>query len=117
MALGALDVCLLPIHMKKGRPGLLLRVIGEAAKRPLLTGAIFTETSSIGLRLRRETRITLPRETVMVRTPWGELAAKKITRPDGIRISPEYEVCRKVAEEQGVPLQEVYAAVARAGAV
>jgi uncharacterized protein (TIGR00299 family) protein len=117
MALGALDVCLIPIQMKKGRAGFLLRVIGEAANRPLLTQALFTETSSIGLRWRRETRMTLPRETVMVRTPWGELAAKKITRPDGISISPEYEVCRKVAEEHQVALQEVYAAVVRAGEI
>ena len=113
LAAGALDVCLVPIQMKKGRPGFLLRVIGEPATRLAITTVLFSETSTIGLRLRREERMTLPRETVIVATPWGELAAKRIATPAGKIIVPEYEVCRQVAERHGVPLQAVYAAVGR----
>ncbi len=111
MAAGALDVCLIPIQMKKGRPGFMLRVIAEPAARAVLTSLLFTETSTIGLRLRREERLTLPRETVMVTTPWGRLPAKKITTPAGTIIAPEYEACQKVAAAHNVPLQAVYAAV------
>jgi len=111
LAAGALDVCLIPMQMKKGRPGFLLRVIGEPATRQAITTVLFSETSTIGLRLRREQRMTLPRETVTVTTPWGELSAKQITTPTGPVIIPEYEVCRRVAELHGVPLQAVYAAV------
>ena len=111
MAAGALDVCLIPIQMKKGRPGFMLRVIAEPAARAVLTSLLFTETSTIGLRLRREERLTLPRETVMVTTPWGRLPAKKITTPAGTIIVPEYEACQKVAASHNVPLQAVYAAV------
>jgi uncharacterized protein (TIGR00299 family) protein len=111
LAAGALDVCLIPMLMKKGRPGYLLRVIAEPATREAVTTVLFTETSAIGLRMRREQRITLPRETVTVATPWGELTAKKIITPSGTVITPEYEVCRQVAEAHQVPLQEVYAAV------
>jgi len=114
MEVGALDVCLVPIQMKKGRPGFLLRVIGELAKRPVLTDLIFRETSAIGLRLRREDRVTLPRKTVTVLTPWGELSAKEINTPDGIFTIPEYEACRQVAQVYQVSLQAVYAAVHRA---
>jgi len=113
LAAGALDVCLVPIQMKKGRPGFLLRVIGEPATRLAVTEVLFSETSTIGLRLRREERMTLPRTTVAVTTPWGELAAKQITTPAGVIVAPEYEVCRKVAEQHKVPLQAVYAAVGR----
>jgi uncharacterized protein (TIGR00299 family) protein len=113
MEAGALDVCLIPIQMKKGRPGFLLRVITEAAIRPKLTSLIFRETSAIGLRLRREDRITLPRTTVTVSTPWGQLPAKAITTAEGTVITPEYEVCRRLAREHHLPLREVYAAVYR----
>ncbi|MCL1980473.1 MAG: nickel pincer cofactor biosynthesis protein LarC, partial [Proteobacteria bacterium] len=113
LAAGALDVCLIPIQMKKGRPGFLLRVIAEPATRLAVTTVLFSETSTIGLRLRREERMTLPRKTVTVPTPWGELAAKQIATPAGEIIAPEYEVCRKVAERYGVPLQAVYGAVGR----
>jgi len=111
MAAGALDVCLIPIQMKKGRPGFLLRVIAEPATRQPLTTLLFSETSTIGLRWRREQRMTLPREMVTVPTPWGDLAAKKITTPNGEVITPEYEACRKIAEAHRVPIQTVYAAV------
>ena len=111
MAAGALDVCLIPMLMKKGRPGFLLRVIAEPALRQPLTTLLFSETSTIGLRIRREQRLTLPRETVMVTTPWGELPAKKIFTPSGIVITPEYEACRAVADAHRVPLRSVYAAI------
>ncbi len=116
MEVGALDVCLVPIQMKKGRPGFLLRIIGELAKRPALTELIFRETSAIGLRLRREDRVTLPRRIVSVTTPWGEVSAKEIITPDGIFTIPEYEACRQVAEVHQVPLAAVYAAVQSAAA-
>lgn len=113
MAAGALDVCLIPMQMKKGRPGFLLRVIAEPALRQTVTTLLFSETSTIGLRLRREQRLTLPREKVTVATPWGELPAKKIHTPEGTVITPEYEACRAIAEAHQVPLQTVYAVIKR----
>ncbi len=116
MEAGALDVCLIPMQMKKGRPGFLLRVIGEPVYRAFLSTLILRETSAIGLRLHREDRITLPRKMVTVSTPWGSLLAKEIWTPDGCFTTPEYEACRKVALTHGVPLQAVYAAVYRSTA-
>jgi uncharacterized protein (TIGR00299 family) protein len=108
---GALDVCLIPIQMKKGRPGFLVRVVSTPANTLQLKNCLFTETSTIGIRCRRESRSTLVREAVTVDTPWGPLQAKKIHRPGGIEISPEYEACLIVAKQHGIPLQTVYAAV------
>ena len=114
MASGALDVCLVPMHMKKGRPGFLLRVLtAPAAAQPLIE-LVFRETTAIGLRRRSEERVTLERTTVTVATPWGPLAAKRVQTPDGPVLTPEYEACRAVAERHRVPLQAVYAAVRRA---
>jgi uncharacterized protein (TIGR00299 family) protein len=113
MAAGALDVCLVPMHMKKGRPGFLLRVItAPAATQPLIE-LVFRETTAIGLRRRSEERVTLERTTVTVATPWGPLAAKRIQTPNGPVLTPEYEACRAVAERHRVPLHTVYAAVRR----
>lgn len=113
MAAGALDVCLIPMLMKKGRPGFLLRVIAEPAHSQPLATLILSETRAIGLRRRREERITLPRECITVTTPWGNLPAKRITTPAGVVVAPEYEACRAVAEAHRVPLQAVYAAISR----
>jgi uncharacterized protein (TIGR00299 family) protein len=113
MAAGALDVCLVPMHMKKGRPGFLLRVItAPAATQPLIE-LVFRETTAIGLRRRSEERVTLERTTVTVATPWGPLAANRIQTPNGPVLTPEYEACRAVAERHRVPLHTVYAAVRR----
>jgi len=110
---GALDVSLVPIHMKKGRPGFLLRVITDPARSWDIKNCIFAETPSIGLRFRREKRMTLPRKTGYVNTRWGPVAVKRVAYGSGYVLYPEYEDCRRVAQENRIPLKEVYAAVNR----
>jgi len=112
-SLGALDVSLTPIHMKKGRPGFLLQVISDPARSLEIKQCIFTETTSIGLRLRREKRMTLPREKGTVKTKWGPVQVKRVETPAGYVLYPEYEDCRRMALENKVPLKYVYAAVNR----
>lgn len=112
-SLGALDVSLVPIHMKKGRPGFLLRVISPPGLAFEIKQGIFSETTAIGLRYRREKRMTLPRKVGTISTPWGPLAVKKVETPKGAVLSPEYEDCRRVARTNGVSLKEVYTAVTR----
>lgn len=105
---GALDVTLAPIQMKKGRPGFALQVISPPACAHAIKDLILSETTAIGLRFRNEARRTLPREKVLVNTPWGDIAAKKVKTPTGTVIYPEYEACRKIASRYEVPLQQVY---------
>jgi uncharacterized protein (TIGR00299 family) protein len=113
--LGAVDVTLTPVHMKKGRPGFTLQVISPLDKAHPLKETILTHTTAIGLRFRREERQTLPRQIVTVTTRWGEIKAKKVLTPAGWVVHPEYEECRKVALSQGLPLSEVYNEVRSAG--
>ena len=110
---GALDVSLKPVHMKKGRPGFLLSVITSPAFSWEIKKCIFSQTTSIGLRFRREKRMTLPRETGTVNTCWGQVQAKRVETPTGYALYPEYEDCRRVALENKVPLKDVYAEVNR----
>jgi hypothetical protein len=105
---GALDVTIAPIHMKKGRPGFTLQVISPPAYADRLKDIILSETTAIGLRFRKESRRTLPREQVAVMTKWGEVPAKKVHTPAGITTYPEYEECRKIAVRHRIPLQQVY---------
>ena len=113
-SLNALDVALIPIQMKKGRPGFLLRVICDRAAALAVKECILSETTAIGLRFRTEQRWTLPREGGTIPTRWGEVRVKKVTTPAGKVLTPEYEDCKRVAIEHHVPLKEVYAEVGRA---
>jgi len=110
-ALGALDVALIPIQMKKGRPGFFLRVICDRAAALATKECILSETTAIGLRFRTEQRWTLPRETGTVPTRWGDVRVKKVTTPAGEVLTPEYEDCKRVAIAHHVPIKEVYAEV------
>lgn len=110
---GALDVLLVPVHMKKSRPGFLLKVICDPMHSAEVRQTILSETSSIGLRYHLEQRVTLPRESVTVDTRFGPLLAKKIATPAGEVITPEFEECRRVALEQNIPIKDVYAEITR----
>jgi uncharacterized protein (DUF111 family) len=74
---------------------------------------VLNETTSIGLRFRREKRITLPRKKGMVNTLWGKVMVQRVETPSGAVLYPEYEDCRRVASEYKIPLKDVYAAVNR----
>jgi uncharacterized protein (TIGR00299 family) protein len=112
-SLGALDVSLTPIHMKKGRPGFMLQVITAPGRSLKIKHTILSETTAIGLRFRHEKRMTLPRKTGSVKTPWGPVQAKRVETPAGSVLYPEYEDCRRLALENQIPLKDIYAAVNR----
>ena len=106
---GALDVFLTPIIMKKGRPATMVSALGEVGRRDELAAILFAETTTLGVRIQELTRRCLAREVVEVETRWGRVRVK-VARSDGITtISPEYEDCRRLARESGVPLKEIYA--------
>ncbi|MFK5952532.1 MAG: nickel pincer cofactor biosynthesis protein LarC [Desulfobacterium sp.] len=109
---GALDVCHIPLQMKKNRPGTRLEVICHEDRLNDLMNLILTQSSSTGVRFHKVQRGVLHREIVEVPTCFGIMKAKKIVDPTGaVRIVPEYEVCRRVAEEKKIPLRDVYTKV------
>ncbi len=107
---GARDVFFAPIQMKKNRPGTKLTVLCAAERAQALADCLLAETSTIGVRMREERRICLPREAIRVLTPYGEIAGKRVEHLGIRRSTPEYESAREAAQCHGVPLREVYAA-------
>ncbi|WP_018085027.1 nickel pincer cofactor biosynthesis protein LarC [Desulfurispora thermophila] len=116
LASEAHDVWLTPIIMKKGRPGNLLTVLCRPEKEEELMQIIFAETSTLGMRIRREKRCCLPRKHVNVETEFGTVRVKVSGCRDGSgwQISPEYEDCRRLALDKKVPLKNVYLCAIRA---
>ncbi len=108
LELGALDAYGLPVQMKKSRPGMLLTVLARNEDAEHLAETIFAETTTIGLRMRQEQRMTLQREFVPVETQWGTVRIK-IARMHGeeANAAPEFEDCRKIAVEHRVALKRV----------
>ncbi len=107
-AQGALDVFGTAVQMKKNRPGTLLTVLCRPADAQQLTKLIFAETTSLGVRMRQEARATLTRRHVSVQTKWGEIRMKLANLNGSIsNYAPEYEDCRRIAEQQQVPLKAV----------
>lgn len=114
-ALGARDVSLVPIQMKKNRPGILLRIITKPSLREKLAETVFTETSTIGIRYYPVGRMVLHRWSQPVKTKFGTIQAKVIERPGiGPRATPEYEELKKLAQKKGIPLKTLYEEVLKA---
>ncbi len=108
MQQGAQDVYLTPIIMKKGRPAILLSVLTDKTKTEVMLDTIFRETTSIGVRILEVGRKKLTREIKEVDTIYGKIRMKISSRGDEIlTATPEYDDCRRIAEEKQVPLKTV----------
>lgn len=111
---GAVDLYFTPVQMKKSRPGVLLTLLCQVQEADRFTEMMLRETSAFGIRRTTADRRKLQREVVKVSTQWGDVAVK-LGRLDGeiIQTAPEFEVCRQLAAESGVPIKSVYEAAAR----
>jgi pyridinium-3,5-bisthiocarboxylic acid mononucleotide nickel chelatase len=109
-AAGALDVSLIPIQMKKGRPGVLLSVQARPANSDELEAILFRETPTLGVRRTVVLRTVLRREERIIETPYGPVTGKIAFLPDGSqRFTPEYESARTIADQHKVLLSQVIA--------
>ena len=114
-AAGALDVFTTPIMMKKNRPAVLLSVLAPADEAPAVEEILFRETQSFGIRRFTVQRDKLHRRAHTVTTPWGPVQGKLGWLEGRAEIfTPEYEDCARLAREQGLSLQIVFAAAERA---
>ena len=105
---GALDAFGTPVQMKKSRPGMLLTVLCRTEDSQRLTKFILAETTTLGVRMRRESRAALTRRHVSVSTKWGDVRMKLANLNGSIsNYAPEYEDCRQIAKEKKVPLKTV----------
>jgi len=108
LKIGALDVYLTHILMKKGRPGIKLTVLCSEDKKEDLMKIILKETTTIGLRFYEVKRKVLQREIKVIDTKFGKVRVK-FSRLGGdiLKATPEYEDCKKIARKLNIPLIEV----------
>jgi len=105
---GALDAMVAPVTMKKGRPGLWLIVIAPPERAESLASQLLRESTTLGVRVRREERFEADRRFAEVVTSHGTVTLKIARLPDGTeRAVPEFESLRRIAEEAGRPLREI----------
>ena len=107
---GALDVFLTPIFMKKNRPATQITVLCPTPHRDKLIELLLTETTTFGVRLSSANRVKLRRDFIQVKTQWGTIQAKRgYLNNTLIKTVPEYEDCKRLAEQNNVPLRQIYA--------
>jgi len=121
MQAGALDVSVLPALMKKGRAGFVIRAIVRQEETELLARIMFRETGSLGVRVFPSIhRLVAEREERNVPV---EICGRiyrpqvKVSRMDGelLSVKPEYEDCKRIADETNQPLRMVIKKVEEAG--
>ncbi len=106
---GAKDVSYTSIYMKKNRPGIKISVLCDEMDIKSIEKVIFEETSTFGIRKYQVKRSVLDRKFEKVNTKYGEFTLKSAYL-DGklLKVTPEYEECKKAAMEHSVPLKDIY---------
>jgi uncharacterized protein (TIGR00299 family) protein len=108
---GAHDAFLTPIVGKKGRAAHRLTVLCPETAADTLTRTILRNSTTLGVRMRRESRMCLPRDWKTVSTPWGEVRVKfGLLEGEPCPPAPEFEECRALADKAGVAVLAVYQA-------
>ena len=108
MEVGAKDVTLTPLEMKKGRPGTMLTVMtaDEEAEKERMIGLIFRYTTTIGIREVISERYILDREEKTLDTPYGQVRCKTVSGYGVERSKFEYEDLARIARERGISISE-----------
>ncbi|HZS56001.1 MAG TPA: nickel pincer cofactor biosynthesis protein LarC, partial [Bryobacteraceae bacterium] len=103
---GALDVTLTPIVMKKNRAATMISVLSPVEMTDELAGLLFRETTTLGIRIFNAERRVLYRDSLEIETQYGKVRVKYSQNGS---FMPEYDDCRRLARERGVPLRTVIA--------
>jgi uncharacterized protein (TIGR00299 family) protein len=112
---GALDVSLIPVHMKKNRPGTLVTVLCSEEISEKLLEILFSETTTLGIRKYSVSRYSVERHITEVSTPYGNVKVKFSKKGEkSWDYAPEYEDCQRIASQYHVPIRRIYRAAEKA---
>jgi hypothetical protein len=115
---GALDVYFTPIFMKKNRPATKLSVIARREDELTICDLILRESSTLGMRVTPVWRHEAEREMRTIPTRYGDVPVKlKIVSGNVIQATPEFDVCLRLAEAQGVPVNQILQEAAAASRI
>lgn len=96
---GAVDAVVVPLGMKKGRPGFRLEALVPEARLDGVLETIFRTTSTIGIRYWPVERTALERREEVVEWRGEKIRRKRVALPGGgERSKPEYEDVVRAAE-------------------
>ncbi len=105
---GALDVTLTPVIMKRSRPGTVVTALAPPSAVEEVSRIIFQETTTLGIRFREWQRRVLSRDTHLVDLPGGTVRIKIADMGNGTtKMMPEFQDCKQVAEKTGQPVREI----------
>jgi uncharacterized protein (TIGR00299 family) protein len=108
LKMGALDVMLTPVIMKKGRPGTMLTILCDPAESEALQQLLLRETTTLGIRIREDRRACLDRSFITVETRYGPVKMKLGSlNGETLNANPEFEDCRAAAASHGVAVKTV----------
>ena len=114
MEMGAMDACVVPVTMKKGRAGHIVRVVVKADNSSAIARRIVLETGTLGVRvLPVKHRFIAQRKIVSMEIPIEsshyDMRFKIASDTNGkiLDVSVEYDDAKMVSRELGVPLKTV----------
>ncbi len=117
LKIGGIDVTVTPCQMKKNRPGIQLEVLCFEKDKEDIAKYLLIHTSTFGVRYQKFSRLKLSRKMIVLETVYGKIEAKAgYLGSELVKISPEYENCRELAEKLKLPLAHIYSAVNAAAA-
>jgi pyridinium-3,5-bisthiocarboxylic acid mononucleotide nickel chelatase len=111
---GALDAFIIPIIMKKSRPGHLLSVLCEPEKKDKLAKLVLRSGKTLGLRIGSTARLKLPRTQLTITTSGGDISVKVAELEGKNLIFPEYDDMAKAMKKTGQIYEDLYFEIQRA---
>ncbi|MGE5404320.1 MAG: nickel pincer cofactor biosynthesis protein LarC [Candidatus Saccharibacteria bacterium] len=106
---GAIDISVSNIINKKNRPAFKIECLVFPESITDISNWLISNTTTLGVRTRVETRICVEREVNSLTTQFGNIKVKSwIDSAGRARFAPEYEECRRIAIEQKLPIVLVY---------
>jgi pyridinium-3,5-bisthiocarboxylic acid mononucleotide nickel chelatase len=113
LAEGAKDVCIIPIFTKKNRPGQIIKVVADQKDVQHLSSVLINETGTLGVRVYYCQRHVIARDVSQVDITIGgqketvKIKISKDSKGKIIRVKPEFEDLKMIAEKTGLPLREL----------
>ncbi|MCX7965224.1 MAG: nickel pincer cofactor biosynthesis protein LarC [Syntrophorhabdaceae bacterium] len=110
---GAIDCVFFPVYMKKGRLGIRLSVLVGNDNLEMVKYTIFSETTTFGIRIRKDAREVLKRDIKEEDTPFGMVHVKYGYNEKGecIKTHIEFDDVKKIADDIGIPYISAYNAI------